>query len=251
MLSRKIIVLQANDSGYIDYDWLYNMSKQIYNKITLYNKEYAKFLHDKGFISRDLKTKKFKLFNFSLIFDNQKMNKEGIYINKNDNINLVISGYNEVINAILQGIIINNEFKLNNILFKTVNIQNDSKVRFNKINIYKALTPIVESKWNDGVKYLNPYDPKYYNAIKQNLKRKYEIIYDKPYNGILKIMIENMLKVKKKTFNIKNDSYVQGYGKFEMLVQADNDMQKVAYYCGLGEKNSIGAGFLVFITGGE
>lgn len=250
MLLRKIPILNAQNEGYIDYNWLYIISKQLYHKITLYDTEYALLLHDKGYRSKDEKLKKFKLFNFCLLFDNQKMDEKGIYISKGDNIQLVISGYDKVINAILQGLILNNEFNINNILFKVTNINNDSKVRFNKINIYKAITPIVESKWNDKIEYLNPYQIEYYNALKQNLKRKYEIIYNEPYFGELKIMIENILKVKKKTFNIKK-GYVQGYGKFEILVQANKKMQQVAYYCGLGEKSSLGAGFLKYITGGE
>ncbi|HFK2988398.1 TPA: CRISPR-associated endoribonuclease Cas6, partial [Clostridioides difficile] len=31
-------------------------------------------------------------------------------------------------------------------------------------------------------------------------------------------------------------------------VQANKDMQEVIYYCGLGEKNSIGMGLLTYIT---
>ncbi|MCD3276686.1 CRISPR-associated endoribonuclease Cas6 [Clostridium botulinum] len=251
MLSRRSIILQAQNDGLLDYNWNYPLYINLFNKISLYDKEFGKVLHDEGFRSKDEKKKKFKLINFMLLFSNQKMNGEGISINKNDEIVLIISGYKDPMNAILQGLCINNEINLNNIIFKVINVKEDKKVKFNKINIYKAMTPIVESVWENGlVKFLNPYQPDYYNAVKQNLKRKYEIIYNKPYNGELKLMIENMLKIKQKSVKIKN-GHIQGYSNFEILIQCDKNMQKVAYYCGLGQNSSMGAGLVNYITGGE
>ncbi|BAE47716.1 CRISPR-associated endoribonuclease Cas6 [Clostridium botulinum C] len=251
MLSRKSIILKAESNGVLDYNWNYPLSASLFNKMSLYDVKFAEFLHDEGFRSNDEKKKKFKLINFMMLFNNQKMDSKGININKNDEIVLIISGYKDPMNAILQGLCINNEINLNNIIFKVVDIKNDRRVKFNKINIYKVMTPIVESIWENGlVKFLNPYEPEYYDAIKQNLKRKYEIIYKKPYNGELKLMIENMLKIKKKSIRIKN-GYIHGYSNFEILVQCDKDMQKVAYYCGLGQNSSMGIGLLNYITGGE
>lgn len=250
MLSRKIIILKSLKKCTLPYDYYYEASKNIYQKISLYNKEYGKMLHDEGFRSKDKERKKLKLFNFSLMFEDKEMTSKGILLNENDTIKLVISGYNKVLNAFLQGLIQNNKFNICNILFEVENVLNNEKVRFNKINIYKTISPVVESVWDKKIEYLNPYQPEYYNAIKQNLKRKYELIYDKPYEGELKIMIEDMLKVKEKTISIKN-AFIKGYGKYEILVQADKEMQKVAYYCGLGQNNSIGAGYLQYITGGE
>ncbi|WP_243894319.1 CRISPR-associated endoribonuclease Cas6 [Clostridium haemolyticum] len=186
-----------------------------------------------------------------MLFNNQKMDSKGININKDDEVVLIISGYKDPMNAILQGLCINHKINLNNIIFKVIAIKEDRKVKFNKINIYKAITPIVESIWENGsVKFLNPYQSQYYNAIKKNLKRKYEIIYKKTYSGELKLMIENMLKIKQKSIKIKN-GYIQGYSNFEILIQCDKDMQKVAYYCGLGQNSSMGLGLLNYITGGE
>lgn len=250
MLSRKIIILKSLQNVILAYDYQYNLSKEIYHKITLFDDKYAKMLHDEGFRSKDKKLKIFKLFNFALRFENKEMNSKGIRLSKDDNIELVISGSDKVINAILQGLIIDNRINIDNMLFEVEEVKNDKYIRFNKINIYKTITPVVESVYQDKIWYLNPYQIEYYNALKQNLNRKYEIIYNKKYDGELKLMIEDILKIKKKTFNIK-EGYVQGYAKFEILIQADKDMQKVAYYCGLGQGNSMGAGFLDYITGGE
>jgi CRISPR-associated endoribonuclease Cas6 len=93
-------------------------------------------------------------------------------------------------------------------------------------------------------------NPRFIQAVKQNLKRKYQLIYDKEYIGDLKIGIEDFLKIKPKSVNIKGHK-VHGFGKFNVLIQANKDMQKVAFCCGLGSHNMYGAGFLKYITGGE
>lgn len=250
MLQRKCLILESQNSSILDYNWNYPLTINLFNKITLFNKEFANFLHNEGFRSKDAKKKKFKLINYMLLFKNQQMKKEGIKIKNKDEVVLIISGYKEPINAILQGLSIDNNIIINDTIFKVVNVEDDKIVKFNKINIYRAMIPIVESKFEEGkVKYLNPYNPEFYNAIKQNLKRKYEVIYNKPYQGQLKLMIENMLKIKKKSIKVKN-GYIQGYSNFEILVQADKDMQKIAYYCGIGA-NSLGLGLVNYVTGGE
>lgn len=252
MLSRKYLVFKAMDDGLLKYDYHYIMSTIVYKKMTLFNREYAEFLHEDGYRSKDEKAKKMKLFNISLIFNNLDMISEGIKIEKDNEIRLAISGYKEPLNAILQGFSIDGTMTINNIQFKMVGMESDKGVRFSNINIYKPLNPIIESQWNeaDKVHFLTPYQQEYYSTLKQNLNRKYEIIYNKKYTGDLKIMIEDMLEIKPKAIKIKN-GYLQGYGKFTILIQADKEMQKVAYYCGLGQNNSFGAGYLQYITGGE
>lgn len=250
MLSRKYLKFIAKNDGVLPYDNNYILSVILYKKMSLFNKEFSEFLHDTGYISKDAKAKKMKMFNYSLIFYNLDMLSNGIKIKKGDVIQLAITGYKEPLNAMIHGFLMNNTLKINESIFEMTKIEDDKNVRFNKINIYKPLNLIIESIWNDKVEFLTPYQLEYYNAIKQNLIRKYEIIYNKPYDGELKIMIENVLDVKPKTIKIKQ-GYLQGYGKFNILVQADRNMQKVAYYCGLGQNNSMGAGYVEYITGGE
>jgi len=250
MLSRKYLKFIAKNDTVLSYDNNYILSVILYKKMSLFNKEFGEFLHDTGYISKNKKAKKMKLFNYSLIFNNLDMISDGIKIKKGNVIQLAITGYKQPLNAILQGFLMDSTLKINESIFEMTEVITDKNVKFNKINIYKPLSPVIESVWNEKVKFLTPYQVEYYNAIKQNLMRKYEIIYNKPYKGELKLMIENMLDVRPKTINVKK-GYLQGYGKFNILIQADRDMQKVAYYCGLGQNNSMGAGYMEYITGGE
>ena len=79
--------------------------------------------------------------------------------------------------------------------------------------------------------------------------RKYKAIYNKDYSGELFFDIEDVLKVKKKYITDIKDGFLIGYTDFEIFIEADIDMQKVAYYLGLGQNNSIGMGSLSYITG--
>lgn len=132
MLSRKSIILQAQNDGVLDYNWNYPLSINLFNKMSLYDAKFAEFLHDEGFKSKDEKKKKFKLINFMLLFNNQKMDSEGININKNDESVLIISGYKDPMNAILQGLCINNEINLNNVIFKVIDVKEDKKLNLIK-----------------------------------------------------------------------------------------------------------------------
>ena len=38
-----------------------------------------------------------------------------------------------------------------------------------------------------------------------------------------------------------------GYSNFNIYIEADEDIQRVAYNCGLGERNTMGCGNLKFI----
>lgn len=247
MLSRKNIVFQAQNEGVINYDNNYIVSVILYNKMTLADKEYAEWLHNVGYRAHN--NKKFQLFNFSLILNGLDMLSNGIKINKGDIIKLAVSGNNEPLNAVLKGFSLESNVTLNNVHFTLMNVEDD-KIKLHKTNIYKVLSPLVESIWDKKIMYLSPYQSKYVEAIKKNLLRKYELIYKKEYKGELKIGIEDMISIKPKTIRIKQ-GYLQGYAKFNLIIQADINMQKIVYYLGLGQNNSMGCGFLQHIVGGE
>lgn len=251
MLSRKYLVFKAKEDCQLTYNYQYPLSVILYKKMELRDSEFSNMLHNEGFRSKDAKRKKMKLFNFNLIFHNLDMVSTGIKFNKGDEVRLCISGHKKIINTILQGFTLNNHLAIYDCDFEFAGLENDDKrVKFNDVNIYKSLSPMIESIWDKEVIFLTPYQKEYYDAIKQNLRRKYELIYDKEYKGEIKIMIEDMLDIKPKTIAIKG-GYLQGYSKFNVLVQCDADMQKIVYYCGLGQNNSLGAGFVKFITGGK
>ncbi|MBY2477204.1 CRISPR-associated endoribonuclease Cas6 [Clostridioides difficile] len=248
-LVRRYLILTVDDEVVLDYNYQYELMKRIYEAIEINDRRKALSLHNEGY---KMDKKVFKLFNYTMMFEDAKYSKEGIHLNSRTKIRLILSGYDDILNNIIKGFIKCKVFKIYNIEFKLSNMDEDSKIGFNNITLYKVRSPIVASLYDLKSKkqvYLNPMQEEFYKALHDNLMKKYKLIYNKEYTGEVYFDIEDVLSVKKKyVTNIKGKGFVIGYTDFEIFVEADKDMQKVIYYCGLGEKNSIGMGLLTYIT---
>ena len=245
MLSKRIIYLKTE--GIITYNYYYKLMKELYEAMTLVDKEKALSMHETGY---NVDSKKFKLFNFRLAFSKEVEYKpDGVKCSLNSSVSLIISGKNEILKLILKGLIKKGCININDTKLEITGFDEDTKVRFDRVMLYKVRTPIVESIYENKVIYLNPFEKRFYKALGQNLMRKYKAVYNKDYSGELFFDIEDVLKVKKKYITDIKDGFLIGYTDFEIFIEADIDMQKVAYYLGLGQNNSIGMGSLSYITG--
>lgn len=236
-LVRRYLILTVDNEVVLDYNYQYELMKRIYEAIEISDRRKALSLHNEGY---KIDKKVFKLFNYTMMFEDAKYSKEGIHLNSRTKIRLILSGYDDILNNIIKGFIKCKVFKLYNIEFKLSNMDEDSKIGFNSITLYKVRSPIVASLYDLKSKkqvYLNPMQEEFYKALHDNLMKKYKLIYNKEYTGEVYFDIEDVLSVKKKYItNIKGKGFVIGYTDFEIFIEADKDMQKVIYYCGLGEK---------------
>lgn len=251
-LTRKILVLEATSNMRLDYNYYYELMKEIYKSLELSNSELAIKVHDKGF---GIENKIYKLFNHQFFIENALYTKEGIEIKKGAICKLSISGVNEIVKNIAFGFLEKGNLELFNNKFSILNIENDKNIKFNNITLYKVRNPIVATRQDSNKKiiFISPFEEDYYKVLANNLKRKYKLIYNKDYEGELYFDIEDTLNIKKRFIpNVKSKSKSKsiliGYTDFELYIVADKDMQKIAYYCGLGSSNSLGMGATTFIT---
>ncbi|MBU3174306.1 CRISPR-associated endoribonuclease Cas6 [Clostridium estertheticum] len=246
-LNRIFINIKCQSDCMLDYNYQYDLLKTLYGAYTAQNEANSKLFHEVGFI---MEHKKFKLINTCLIFENSEMVKEGIKLKEGEEIKIMISGVEHVINEIVKGFIKINKFSIRDCKFEVKGLTNDKKINFKRVVLNKVLTIVVESKFTDGkIEYLSVYDKRFYETLAQNLKRKYKLIYDEEFKDELYFDIENVLSAKKKKINgIKKDGYLKGYGNFNIWIQTNIKMQKVAYYCGIGQNNMLGAGALLHLT---
>lgn len=251
MLQRVDISLKVKQNMLLPYDYNYPVGCEIYKKVDSIDKAFGSLYHKEG-LRKDKTQRNFKLLNPLLQFSNAVMDKEGIILNKDDIVTLTVGGSQKVINIILNGFYQNNTLNINGDMFEFINANITKMPQFKQVGLYKVESALIESIQDETGKteYLDIMNPRFIQAVKQNLKRKYQLIYDKEYTGNLKIGIEDFLKIKPKSVNVKGHK-VHGFGKFNVLIQANKDMQKVAFCCGLGSHNMYGAGFLKYITGGE
>ncbi|MEG1410509.1 MAG: CRISPR-associated endoribonuclease Cas6 [Terrisporobacter sp.] len=247
-LTRKVIILESTEDMILDYNYHYELMKEIYRAIELENKNKAEKLHNRGFI---IENKRYKLFTNQLFIKDAEYLKEGIVISKNSKLKLTISGAKDIVNDVILGIVQNKQLKLFNNIFKVLNLENEKRIKFDSITLYRVRNPIVASIQNEKrqIVFMSPYQDKFFEVLANNLRRKYRLIYNKDYQGELYFDIEDIFSIKKRLIsNIKTKGVVIGYSNFELYVQADVDMQKVAYYCGVGSNNSLGMGMMTYIT---
>ena len=85
-------------------------------------------------------------------------------------------------------------------------------------------------------------------ALENNLRRKYKVLYHEEYLDDLNIVIKDYSPIKRKSIGIKG-GYIHGFSKVELIVLGNKKIQDVAYYCGLGSQNMMGAGFVSYKGG--
>jgi CRISPR-associated endoribonuclease Cas6 len=246
-LNRIFINIETKNDCILDYNYQYQLLKVLYDAYSTQNEANSKLFHETGF---EIENKNLKLINSCLIFDNSELSNEGIKLKPGEMIKIMISGVEDIINEMVKGFIKMNNFSIKGCNFEVKGLTNDKKIKFKRIMLNKVLTTVVESKNNEGkIEYLSVYDKRFYETLAQNLKRKYKLIYNEDFEEEIYFDIENILSAKKKTINgIKNNGYLKGYGNFNIWIQASIKMQKVAYYCGIGQNNMLGAGALIHLT---
>lgn len=164
----------------------------IYNNI---DEKIAKFLHDKGYV---VNNRSFKLFNFSRIFGNYKIDKDNKKIIFESPIEIIIkTPIEDFAKSLMNNIILNSNLKLGDNKLNIENYEISSDIIEGSSGestiCIKTLSPITTYstlKELDGTNYTYyflPEDPKFENLINNNLKKKAEIL-NVNFNSGLKIL---------------------------------------------------------------
>ena len=227
------VILDVKKGFVLNYNYNYKVLKSLYDVMDKIDVDFSKRIHDDKGIT---------LFNFNLYIDNAKY-KDKIYV-KEGFINLTLSGKKEIINTMVKGIM-KHGFDLENENLKAKDVQVVKEKRIKKVCLYNVRTPIVTTK---NSKFINIYDTEeFFTNLGMNLLKKYRLVYKKDYEGELYFDIEDVFDIKKKIINNVKGGKLVGYSNFNIYIEADEDMQRVAYNCGLGERNTMGCGNLKFI----
>lgn len=248
-LDRKVLIFKVIESGKVGYNYQFKFMQQLYRIMSKTNSEKTKFLHD---IGHKVDNKTFKLFNWHIFFEGADYKKDSINLTKDGCVKMTISGETNILNLIGKSLMMN-EINIESVKLKFVGVNADKRIRYQNIMLYKVRNPIVESIYDTNRKkcvYLDLFTEEYFSALGNNLKRKYKAIYDKEYTGELYFDIEDPFKAKKKFIkDVNKDGYTIGYSDFEIYIQAEKEIQEIAYKLGLGQNNSMGMGQLSYICG--
>lgn len=240
------------------------MMAAIYKLLQLGSSEFSEFLHNIGY---KLNGQSFKLFTFTLKFDDAKLFSNSLLL-QSPFAKLYISS--PLIDEFVKNILIGS-FEKQRMEIYSENIKTEFAIRdvelipkenFTIRNYFKLASPLVLSKKIT----LKGIDTKYYfrvednieeinKSLNNNLIKKYEIINNKTYNGdgvelkwdkeyILSAQRSNK-RLSKKTSILKDiNNPIDVIGMFcPFLLEGDVELIKTGYECGFGENNSLGFGF--------
>lgn len=249
----------------IPINYQYHLSSSIYKIISNENPDYSKWLHDNGYLDTSNKPRKLFVFSNLYIIPRPKLFKNYIIIQPNSIITLFVSSIiiNDFINNFVNGIFKDQEIEIYDNMVKSKfliqKVETLKEITFSSKMKYYCISPILLStlKNHNGELsqyYYRPDDIQLCEAIKNNLLKKYELIYkSKIEPDLFKFNFDYRYINKKGGFNkitklitiTKNNNEIKVKGFFAPFTLETNcELHKIAYELGIGEKNSIGFGMI-------
>ena len=214
----------------------YPLSSAILRKIARVNEDLAAELH---------KSSPFKPLVFSrLIFNKvEGVTSQGFLVTGNF-ANLYISTpKKEVEGAIVEGLLEDPWIEIKGCRLKVVDI---TKVRFRGAKRWLTLSPVVVATKREGKKwFLSPSEPEFYQELIQNALDKYRFFLGREYRE--RISLEEIGGVRGTRVLIKN-TMVFAYD-LSFSLRAEEEMVKLLWDVGLGEKNALGFGMMGYEDG--
>jgi CRISPR-associated endoribonuclease Cas6 len=257
------LTLYSDNENLISYNYHYHLSSAIYKLLQFGSKDFSAFLHDNGF---RLNGKKYKLFTFALRFEKYTNLKNAIRLDVPKAFLFISSPLiDNFIQNFVTGTFESQKIDISSSVHKTVfsikQVESLPGISFKDEMKFKLLSPVVLStkKIHNGnvSQYYLRYndDPEELNRIlNENLKNKFEAVTGDSPDGrkvsfswdtefIKKAEIKNKKLTKKQTIKEGTPEETEVIGNLiPFTIKGDNDLIKMGYECGFGEKNPMGFG---------
>ncbi len=241
-------------------DYYYYLASIIYKKLEEGNPSFAQKLHNQGY---SYNNNSFKLFSFSPL--KNQTNAFTIYQDK-----IIFTDFplsftcstliNEFSTAFIMGLFKNKQIiiedKFSKTHLKVLEIVQEKEPEFSQTMKYKLESPVIVKSKNEQTnktEFISPQHKDFTKIIIENLQKKYSAfalqnnieIDQSIINNINIEILEKTQKSKKimfKNFAQKNVNF-RGYF-FNFILTAPIEIQKIAYYAGIGKSNALGFGYL-------
>ncbi len=264
----KLVLVPQNKSCRMPINYQYPLSAALYKILSSGSAEYSQWLHEKGYLSP--KGKPTKLFVFSKLFipqKDRKPEKNILKIFNHTKCQLFISSpmLEDFIQNFVVGLFSAQIIEIGNkdasARFFVEQVETLPTPHFKKRTKFKTISPIVvstkrERNGRPQEHYYRASEPELSEAIRNNLINKYETVYGKPpASDQLRFEIDrDYLHFKggdegvSKLITIKEDDEEKATGVkcFEspFTLFGSPELMKIAYECGIGQKNSMGFGMV-------
>lgn len=238
---RLLIELSSEKDFTVPIHYNYYVQSFLYNSIS---PKLAEILHNQGF---PVGKRKFKLFTFSRIFGEYRIDKNRGKISFDSPFKLVVSSVmKEFIEEIGEELMRKEKVRISSrkISLNSVEVS-DLSIDRDKLGI-KMLSPVtIYSTLSraDGKKktyYYSPFEREFSQLISENAKKKFRAFYEKEPEGEIRLTPLNVNNGNEKIMYYK-DTVIKGWtGLYEL--SGDRELMKMVYDTGLGGKNSQGFG---------
>jgi CRISPR-associated endoribonuclease Cas6 len=238
-------------------NYQYELSSWIYHTIHHGNPEFSKWLHDSGLTNQN---RRFKLFTFSnLRLPFYTINGDRLEI-RSDSAGLVISFYlPEAADPFIAGIFKDVQFRIGDRIsavdFCVSQIEKLPDIKFSETMQFATISPLVISRNETNGKkyahYLSPEDPDFTTVFMNNLINKYLALVAAGNISVsearesadmtFKCTANPRQKLIMIKANTASEVSLRGY-LFNFELKAPEELMKIGYYGGFGEKNSLGFG---------
>jgi len=243
------ITFDAGTEVILPVNYNYLLASVIYKFLDLSNPEYAYFLHEDGYSLGD---KKFKLFTFSQLMA-QKREIRDNYIHFRSSLTWFVSSpQEEFLGSFAASLLDQRVIHINDISLQVKDVDIPRTPRFQECMHFRCLSPITmstkrEYKGQVAMHYLLPDETEFSELVRQNLIRKYEIVYGrKPRDDsfVMEFVADYISKRGRITRLVRyKDIDIRGvlcpfraFGSPELMF--------IGYECGFGDKNSAGFGMV-------
>jgi CRISPR-associated endoribonuclease Cas6 len=248
----------------IPLSYQYELSSWIYRQIATANKEFSDFLHDKGF-DHDKKTFKFFCFTqlqpgnggYRIIEDRMQLNSRDVSFECS-----FLVG--DAAAYLLRGLFENQQLSLgdkkSHAKFSVKSVELLNIPDFSSENkLFSTASPLLISmpvniNGRLGQRYLSPSNEEFPERLIQNLSNKYlTAVYHKICEPIADVANSNITfelhskieNIKSRLISIKSGTAAETKLKgflFDFELNANPELLKLAYLCGLGNENAMGFG---------
>jgi CRISPR-associated endoribonuclease Cas6 len=239
-------------------NYQYELSAFIYKTIAQADLSYSLWLHENGFL---LNGKPFKLFTFSnLLIPQYKIDKEvGRIRIESDRITWLVSFLPEIATEkFVQGLFSEQVFQIGDkksvVQFRIEQIEALPSPVFEPEMRFKTLSPTCipcQTGIRQHPEYVPPGHPEAAGIVLNNLLKKYQTFYGKPYEGNSDFAFQATNQPKAKLIKIKAglpaETFIKGY-VFEFKMKTSRELMRIAYEAGIGEKGSQGFGMVEDVT---
>ncbi|MBB3186017.1 CRISPR-associated endoribonuclease Cas6 [Microbacter margulisiae] len=236
----------------LPFSYQYELSSFIYHTLAKGNAEYAEWLHENGF---SLEGKQFRLFVFSPLLLKASVNKDINRLILVDDVATMQIGFlpERSTEEFVKGVFAEQRFtlgdKISKVQFSITGIELMPTPEWGGEMRGETLSPICLSQKNEEgqVHYFSASAPEAGEAVINNLRNKYRAFYGKPFAGDTAFEWETTSEPRAKLITVKAGTPQQTKIRASLCrfrLKADNELLRIGYEAGLGEKNSMGFGMV-------